>query len=128
MADPKGGLNTCLKCGAYCCSYVALHLPTPTTKTNWDAFRFHLLHENVRLLLDWEGDWMIEFLTPCTALGSDGRCTIHAARPELCRRYPSPGAYCEYEADVPAHRLRFETPAELERYLDEQGVDWRFRR
>jgi uncharacterized protein len=56
-----------------------------------------------------------DLLFRCTKLGEDGRCTVHAERPPLCRRYPEPRMFldggalpqaCTYEVVFPAARLR----------------------
>ena len=40
------------------------------------------------------GGTHLELPTPCKALGVCGDCTIHARRPENCRRYEVGGAEC----------------------------------
>ena len=82
-ALPSG--NPCAGCD-HCCRYITINIPTPRTKLDFDNIRWYILHQNVCVFLDWEGDWMVQFDTTCEWL-VDGRCTHYRFRPEICRDY-----------------------------------------
>lgn len=106
----------CDICGGKCCKYVSVQIDTPVEKDEWDNIRWYLLHENVRVFIDHDMDWFIEFLTPCTAQLPDNRCGCYETRPAICRSHgQQEDVNCEYYAD-PYHRL-FETVEQLELYL-----------
>jgi Fe-S-cluster containining protein len=110
-ALPEG--NPCEGCD-HCCRYVSIQIDRPTTKHEFDNVRWYLLHKNVSVMIDYEGDWLIQFDTPCRWL-VDGRCTHYELRPEICRDYDP--AECERYAG-PAEKVLLRTPEDLARYLD----------
>jgi len=111
---PEG--NPCEGCD-HCCRYVALAIPTPRTKRDFDEIRWYVLHENVSVYIDWEGDWGIQFETKCRWL-SGGRCTHYALRPRVCRDYDPAG--CERYVPRPAERVLIRNEKDLERFLAER--------
>ena len=115
-------------CGARCCRHVALHIDTPRGKEDYDHLRWYLKHHNVTVFIDHDDDWLLEFSSPCAALGPDNACRDYDTRPRICRRYPGKGVLCEFESDDPPWKVMFENDAQLERWLDASGIDWRFRR
>lgn len=118
--------HDCTDCNAKCCKYVTVEIDTPTCKRDYDTIRWYLIHQNIRVLLDNYNTWHVEFLTPCNYLTSDNTCRIYTNRPKLCRDYPDDETYCENE-DKP-YAILFSTVEEFDRYLDQKGVDWRWKR
>jgi len=110
-ALPEG--NPCAGCD-HCCRYVAVAIPNPRTKRDFDNIRWYLLHRNVSVFADWEGTWMVQFDTPCEWL-VEGRCTHYEFRPHICRDYDP--AECERYCAVAAERVLLRTEQDLERYL-----------
>jgi hypothetical protein len=98
---------------------MTIQIPTPRSKLDFDNIRWYILHRNVSVFVDWEGDWMVQFDTPCEWL-VDGRCSHYSLRPEVCRDYDP--ADCERYNRSPAERLLLRTEADLERYLAERAA------
>ena len=120
---------SCGDCGALCCRYVATQIDDPTCKTDYDNIRWYLLHDNVYVFKDHDGDWYLEFETPCAQLDADGRCTNYANRPRICRRHGEEDHIaCEFHSDEDPYEVRFSSAAEFEDYLDAQGVRWRWKK
>jgi Fe-S-cluster containining protein len=119
---------SCEGCAAQCCRYIATQIDTPTAKRDYDYLRWYLLHQHVNIFIDHEDDWYIEFETPCDMLGEDNRCTAYETRPRICRRHGVDDTVCEFHGEDAAYKKRFQTAAELESWLDEQGVKWRFKK
>ncbi|MCB1141069.1 MAG: YkgJ family cysteine cluster protein [Leptospiraceae bacterium] len=105
----------CCKCTG-CCRYVSTVLEKPRNKSTIDHYVWFLLHKNVQIYIDNEGDWNLLFITPCTELQPDGRCGIYETRPVICKEY-SPDSCSRVGKD---HTHLFKTPAALLEYLEEQ--------
>lgn len=104
MAAKK--LYDCLKCPAYCCSYT--HIPATKTDVKRLAKHFgvdeataekrytkHGDETNPRVLRH-TGDE--HFATSCMFLNKETRnCTIYAARPQICREFPTQSRCGYYE-------------------------------
>lgn len=119
---------SCEGCAAQCCRYLATQIDTPTSKRDYDYLRWYLLHRHVNIFIDHEDDWYIEFETPCERLGDDNRCTGYETRPRICRRHGVGDAVCEFHSDDSPYQIRFQSAAEFENWLDDQGVKWRFKK
>lgn len=115
-ALPEG--NPCAGCD-HCCRYVAVDIPTPRTKRDFDNIRWYVLHKNVSVFADWEGNWMVQFDTPCEWL-VEGQCTHYEFRPHICREYDP--AECERYCTTPAEKVLIRTEQDLERYLAERAA------
>jgi Fe-S-cluster containining protein len=113
-ALPDG--NPCAGCD-HCCRYVAIGIPTPRSKRDFDNIRWYILHQNVSVMADWEGQWMVQFDTPCEWL-VEGRCTHYEFRPDVCRDYDP--AECERYCIKPAEKFLIRTERDLERFLAER--------
>lgn len=111
-ALPAG--NPCDGCD-HCCRYVALPIPTPRSKRDFDEIRWYLLHDHVSVYIDWEGDWGIQFETTCRWLHA-GRCAHYELRPGVCREYDP--AECERYARAPAERVLFRNERDLDLYVE----------
>ena len=121
-ALPEG--NPCEGCD-HCCRYVAIQIPTPRSKIDFDNIRWYILHKNVSVLVTWDGDWMVQFDTPCEWL-VDGRCTHYEFRPQVCRDYDP--VECERYCTTPAEKILLRTEQDLERYLAERAAKQAARR
>jgi len=118
----------CILCKAKCCRHVATGIDTPTCKRDYDNIRWYLMHENVHVFIDMDGEWTIEFFTPCKNLLPDNTCAIYSERPRVCRDYPAADEMCEYEDDEPPYKELFTTVEEFESYLQKKGIEWRWKR
>ncbi len=125
MADKNHDLP-CDRCGAGCCRYVAVEIDEPTSKRDYDHIRWYLLHNNVHVFADHEGYWYVEFETDCGSLDAEARCGSYERRPRICRHHGEKDATCEFMDDP--HMVRFSNAEEFENYLDEQGIQWRFKK
>ena len=119
-------LLPCVACEAKCCKYVAVEIDKPTTKRDYDQIRWYLLHKHMKVFVDHDHDWFLEFETECEALGGHALCRIYDARPQICRDHGWPVGSCEHFADPYLHL--WTTPGAFEAWLDEQGIDWRWKR
>lgn len=118
---------TCVECGAKCCRYVATQIDTPTCKRDYDNIRWYLLHKDVYVFKDHEGDWFIEFAAECKRLGTDSLCADYGHRPRVCRHHGEAGD-CEFADGGNPYALRFSSCEQFEAYLDERGIDWKWKR
>lgn len=119
---PKG--NPCEGCD-HCCRYVTIAIARPRTKHDFDNIRWYVLHQSVSVLCDWDGNWMVQFDTPCAWL-KDGRCSHYALRPGVCRDYDP--AECERYCTVPAEKILIRDEKDLDRYLEERKAQAAARR
>ncbi len=110
-ALPEG--NPCVGCD-HCCRHVALEIDTPRTKRDFDNIRWYLLHKNISISVDWEGDWLIQFDTQCNWL-VDGKCSHYSLRPDICREYDP--ADCERYNPNPAEKYMMRNEKDLDAYL-----------
>ncbi len=116
----------CSDCDGRCCRYVAVQLDRPRSKRDYDHIRWFLLHENVAVYIDPYRRWFVEFRTPCRELQTDHRCRRYAERPDICRTHNNGDDACERNEPQP-YRACFSDARQFERWLDQRGVDWRFK-
>lgn len=121
---PSGTL-TCEGC-SHCCHYIAIEINKPTSKRDYDNLFWYLLHDGVSVYIGWDGLWFVQFDTTCRALTADERCGIYENRPQICREYAIENCV-RHNADPPEQFL-FLQPEDLERYLTDKGIDWRWRK
>ncbi len=105
----------CCKCTG-CCRYVTVGIDKPRKKETIDHYVWYLLHKNVQIYIDNDGDWNLLFITPCTKLLPNGKCAIYASRPKICKDY-SPKSCSRTGKD---HTHLFMTPEALLEYLEEE--------
>jgi len=99
-----------------CCKYVAIEIDQPTTLEDYDNIIWQLLHENVNVFIDWEDDWYIEFITPCSYLDKKNKlCKIYKSRPNICRNYKQKESV-GYNKE-PAEKKYFKTADDFKKYL-----------
>lgn len=77
----------CSKCDGKCCKYVVIEFDKPDELKDFEAIKWFVSHENVHVFIDEEGEWFLEFITPCKYLGKDNRCTNYENRSQICRDY-----------------------------------------
>lgn len=99
-----------------CCRYVSTVIDKPRSKVTIDQYKWFLLHKNVQIYIDNEGDWNLLFITPCTKLQNDGTCGIYETRPDICKDY-SPDSCSRTGKD---YTHLFATPDALLDYLEEE--------
>jgi len=119
---------SCEECAAMCCRYVATQLDEPTTRRDYDNMRWYLLHRDVHVFRDHDGDWFLEFEGNCESLGADNRCHSYTERPRICRDHGVGKVDCEFHGATEPHDIRFSDVREFERWLDDQGIKWRKKR
>lgn len=85
------------------------------------------MHENIKVFLDHENDWCVEFITDCKKLGEDHRCSDYFHRPKICRDYPGDDEECEFESEDPPYQKVFTSVEEFEQYLDAKGKKWKYK-
>ena len=105
-----------------------MEIDKPTCKRDYDNIRWYLLHNGVHVFKD-GGKWHVEFRENCSELGEDGRCLNYGNRPKICREH---GEYdgdieCEFHGESEPHDLYFSTATDFENYLDNRGVDWKWK-
>lgn len=126
--NSKNRLSDCIACGAKCCRHVATEIDKPTCKHDYDNIRWYLMHENVNVFVDNDGKWTLEFLARCQNLLDNNTCIKYTDRPTICRDYPDSGDTCEFGGDDTPYKLFFTTVKEYEQYLDNRGIDWRWKK
>ncbi len=119
-------LAPCNECGGKCCEYVAIEIDKPTSKSDYDNVRWYLVHRNVNIFIDHDSKWFIEFRTPCEKQQFDKRCSIYEIRPKICRDHGNVEGECEFY-DNP-YKKYFKTAEEFQLYLENKGIDWRFKK
>ncbi len=110
-------LDKCTKCNAHCCRHVAVGINTPKSKRDFDNIRWYLLHKNVWVSIDLEGNWLLEFRTPCRHIKGNYECSIYEKRPDICRDYPAKDELCEGETDEPSYSELFKCAEDLQKFL-----------
>lgn len=118
----------CHNCNGLCCRHIALEIDRPKTKTDFDNIRWYLMHENVKVGIDLDNNWLIEATTPCRHLESDHRCGIYDNRPSVCREYPGSDESCEHEDKSPTYKLLFTNDDELVEWMEKRRPAWKFGR
>lgn len=117
----------CSKCSAICCKHVALELDQPSSKTDYDNIRWYLMHDNMEVFIDHEGDWYLKFETPCRYLQGK-MCGIYNDRPKICREYPDEDQECEFEGDGDYYQEIFHDDTDFLNYLEKKNINWRFKK
>lgn len=108
--------HPCNDCGV-CCDYVAVEIDPPTSFKDYENIHWYLVHRDITVYIDWEGDWFIEFMSPCENQTEAKTCGIYEVRPEMCSGFS--WEECEHTVKEPAHRYRFNTPEEFFSWMEE---------
>lgn len=118
MSDEQRPMNeNCEKCGARCCRYFCFEIEKPDTFEQFENVRWYLMHKNVSIHIDTEGDWYIRVDNRCNHLvqtPQGPRCDDYANRPNVCRRFsPEECDFTQGEYEV---EELFNKPEELAAY------------
>lgn len=129
MSKHDASASPCERCDAACCRYVATEIDTPTGKRDYDHIRWYLLHHGVSVFIDHEDRWFLEFDAVCEQLQPSNRCGIYDERPRICQQHgDDDGVDCEFMSDDEPHAERFASVAEFDQYLDDNGINWRWKK
>jgi len=109
--------NTCEKCDALCCKYLALEIDRPITRNDFENIRWYVSHQKTSVFIQ-EGKWYLNVKNRCRHLDSDGMCAIYEERPAICRRLDPDN--CEYHDRTSVREIK--TLTQLGRYLEEKPV------
>lgn len=109
--------HPCHRCGE-CCNYVAVEIDNPSAFRDYDNIFWYLTHRNISVYVDWEGDWYIEFESPCEHLTPGKTCGIYADRPHMCSSFS--WNECEKTTEERAWKHRFETPDTFFAWVEER--------
>ena len=116
-------IKSCEGCGAKCCKYVAMEIDSPEDPDDFENIKWYVAHENIRVFVEEDDAWNIEFATPCKYLDGE-KCSIHEGfvlnpevkRPKICE---------EFAADVCPHhnkydeKYSFESIEDIQKYIIE---------
>lgn len=120
---PGGGLpeeHPCNGCAA-CCKYVAIPIDTPEDIDDYDGIIWYLLHENIRVYVDHDDDWYVEFSTKCKKLRPDLLCGAYEERPILCEEYHSDDCMRSDPKDN-GEKLAFEDHEQFLAYMKKKRI------
>ena len=109
--------KTCEACNGKCCRYVAVEIDTPETKEDFDDIKWFVSHKNVNVYVDEDGDWHVEFITPCEFLGEGNKCMNYKNRPKICRDYDH--EECTFHNNY-EEKHTFRNLKEIEDYIKEK--------
>lgn len=111
-------LFNCLNCPAYCCSYARIEVKKRDLVRLAKHFEISVEAARKKFLkrgID-DNEWILRhqmdehYGTVCRFLDTDSRqCTIHSARPQICRDYPG-GRRCGYYDFLSFERRALEDP------------------
>jgi len=106
--------KTCKYCNGKCCRYVTTELETPKTERDFEDIKWFVAHKNVEVFIEKDGQWYIEFITPCKNLGHDNLCKIYETRPHICRELKH--EECEFH-NICTEKHRFKEIKDVEEYM-----------
>ncbi len=109
--------HPCHRCGE-CCNYVAVEIDNPSAFKDYDNIFWYLTHRNISVYVDWEGDWFIEFESPCEHMTEGKTCGIYEERPHMCSSFS--WNECEKTTEERAWKHRFEEPASFFAWVEEK--------
>ena len=117
--------DLCAGC-SMCCRYVCVEIDTPTTKTDYDEIMWMLIHKDIWVYIDDEdGDWYVQFNTPCEALDDEHLCKIYRNRPNVCRKHTQDS--CEKYGEGEYYKKMFKTREEFLEWLKQNKKDYNFK-
>jgi len=108
-------MKNCFECNQECCNDVIVEIDQPVTVEDWEEIKWKVSHENVRVILDNDDDWCVEFLTKCKYLGNDGKCTIYGKRPAVCKNHDP--ETCVVNGGGSYYKVILENIGDVEDYL-----------
>jgi hypothetical protein len=116
---------TCDGCVAHCCRYISIEIDRPDTKWQYDQIRWMLLHGGISVGVNAENEWYVEIQARCEELDERNMCRSYLTRPQLCEDYSN--EECPVWSPGSAYEFEFKTEAEFTAWLDQRGVDWRYK-
>ncbi|MBU2052776.1 MAG: YkgJ family cysteine cluster protein [Nanoarchaeota archaeon] len=115
-----GNCKSCKSCEGDCCKYIAIEIDVPETKEDFENIKWFVCHENVNVYVNEEGEWYVEFITPCEFLGENNKCKIYDKRPKICRGYNHDE--CTFHNGY-SEKHRFKILKDVENYIGEKFGD-----
>jgi len=111
MEDKK----TCDKCNGACCRYVILEIDCPESLDEFENIKWYVAHEKVRVFVDEDYTWNIEFSTPCTNLNENNQCKIYDSKPEICNSFSA--NECSFHGNY-TEKYSFNCIKDVENYIE----------
>ncbi|MBU2442055.1 MAG: YkgJ family cysteine cluster protein, partial [Nanoarchaeota archaeon] len=75
----------CEECPGACCKILVVEIDTPETKEEYENILCYLYHKDVKIYIDTDNTWNVQFNTQCKQLDENGNCKIYSERPPVCR-------------------------------------------
>jgi len=122
---PEKNKHLCSGCDD-CCHYIAVEIDRPASKKDYQNIIWFLLHKNVKVYIDWDNNWYLEFITPCQLLNRQGLCDDYPSRPKMCRDYHQDD--CTKYNQKPAEKISFSSAEAFKRYLKRKKINWEFKK
>ena len=108
--------DRCSEC-AHCCTYIAVPIERPSDRDTVSSILWYLYHGQVRVYLDHEHDWYVQFWTRCEALRPDGLCGVYETRPDVCEEFTATD--CEVTTEDYGEVVGFDTAVEFVEWVKE---------
>ncbi len=124
MKSDDQNKDSCKGC-SLCCEYVCAEIDKPTTKTDYDEVIWLLLHKNVWVYMDDDGDWYVQFNTPCEALKEDKLCGEYHTRPKVCRKHTHDS--CERYGKGSPYKELFRKKEDFMKWLEKNKRKYNFK-
>jgi uncharacterized protein len=105
-------MNKCKGCDL-CCRYVVIEIDKPKTEEDFDEIVWFLVHKNVRVFIDNDNSWNLQFDSACEKL-KGGKCSIYDKRPSICRKYSTES--CEKYGAGKSYKKLWKTSEEFIRW------------
>ncbi|MDA3836762.1 MAG: hypothetical protein PF542_04015 [Nanoarchaeota archaeon] len=117
-------IKSCATCDAACCKYVAMEIDCPEDLGDFENIKWYVAHENIRVFVEDDNSWNIEFITPCKYLIEDNKCKLHeefvdepeVKRPAICKEFGVDA--CPHHNDY-TEKYEFTSIEDVERYLSD---------
>jgi hypothetical protein len=111
----------CRDCTAECCKHIGIPIDEPKTWEDWQRIRHYVAHENVRVYLDSEDDWVVEFTTKCGQLNGN-KCMAWNTPdyPSICTEYEMTTCVMNEEGDW--WQIMFTIPGDVDAHMVKLGL------
>ncbi|PLW79763.1 hypothetical protein C0585_06035 [Candidatus Woesearchaeota archaeon] len=106
----------CTNCKAECCKHVAIEIDKPENISDFENIKWYVSHKNIKVWVNDEDEWHVEFMTPCEHLGEDYRCKIYDRRPEICKDYGMDD-FCVNDDEDSEEKIIFNTIEDVENHI-----------
>jgi hypothetical protein len=113
MANP-----TCKKC-SLCCNDVSVEIDKPVDFDDFETIKWMIAHENVKVYLDNEGEWLVEFATKCKNLSAEKMCKVYSKRFPVCRDHDP--TECIVHGEGEFFQEMFEKEDDVDKYMKKIG-------